>query len=400
MRFKQAVRNTATLWFGLVVGTKQEGWQPDPRLALLALTDRKPTPEQLLRQLETDEEHGSRGRLKIFLGYASGVGKSFRMIDEGRRRRERGQDVVIGGIQSNLSLDVMRVASLLEIIPLKQVQGINVIDIPALLRRAPKVCLVDGLAYDNPPASNHAKRWQDVEQLLEAGISVVTSLNLQHIEEKREQVEKITGQRAAQTVPLSFLQTADEIVVVDAPAEGRISFSDDTRQNSGQKLSQVQLSELREIALFLAADVIDKQLERYLASHGIEQTWGTQERILVYISPEGDARRMLESGVRNRDRFHGELIAAHLNRPDWSPAERSIVAEAMELATQSKAEIVELDGEDEVSVVLQFARQRGVTQIFVAQKGRESWWERVFGSDLDRLIRSAEGIDVRVFPHS
>jgi len=366
----------------------------------LALTDRKPTPEQLLRQLETDEEHGSRGRLKIFLGYASGVGKSFRMLDEGRRRRERGQDVIIGAIQSNLSLDVMRVVSQLEIIPLQQVQGINVIDIPAILRRAPKVCVVDGLAYDNPPASTHAKRWQDVEQLLQAGISVITSLNLQHIEEKREQVEKITGKRVAQTVPLSFLQTADEIVVVDAPAESRVSFSDDTRQSTGQNLSQAQLSELREIALFLAADVIDKQLERYLASHGIEQTWGTQERILVYISPEADARRMLDSGARNRDRFHGELIAAHLDRPDWSPAERRTVEEAMELARARKAEVVDLDGEDAVSAILQFARQRGVTQIFVGQKRGESWWDRVFGSDLDRLIRSAEGIDVRVFPHS
>jgi two-component system sensor histidine kinase KdpD len=366
----------------------------------VALTDRKPTPEQLLRQLETDEEHGSRGRLKIFLGYASGVGKSFRMLDEGRRRRERGQDVIIGAIQSNLSLDVMRVVSQLEIIPLRLVQGINVIDIPSILRRAPKVCLIDGLAYDNPPASTHAKRWQDVEQLLEAGISVITSVNLQHIEEKREQVEKITGKRAVQTVPLTFLQTADEIVVVDAPAESHVSFSDDTRQNGGQKLSQVQLSELREIALFLAADVIDKQLERYLASHGIEQTWGTQERILVYVSPEADARRMLDSGARNRDRFHGELIAAHLNRPDWSPSERRIVEEAMELAKQKKAEVVDLDGEDAVSEILQFARHRGVTQIFVGHKGRESWWERVFGSDLDRLIRSAEGIDVRVFPHS
>jgi two-component system, OmpR family, sensor histidine kinase KdpD len=162
----------------------------------------------------------------------------------------------------------------------------------------------------------------------------------------------------------------------------------------------MQLSELREIALLLAADVVDKQLERYLTRHGIAQTWGTQERILVYLSPRVDAKRMLESGARNRDRFHGELLVAHLNRPDWSAEEREGVQEKLVLAKQCGAEVVELDGEDAVDTILQFARQRGITQIYVGHKGRESWWERAFGSDLDRLIRSAEGIDVRVFPHS
>lgn len=365
------------------------------------MSDRKPTPEQLLRQLEAENEDESRGRLKIFLGYAPGVGKSFRMLDEGRRRFERGQDVVVGAIQPKLSADVLQAAASLEIIPLRNENGVPVMDIATILRRAPKVCLVDGLAYDNPPGQTHEKRWQDVEQLLGVGISVITSVNLQHIEEKREQVEAITGKHVTQTVPLSFLQRADEIVVVDAPAEtSRISFPESAEPGKGQSLSRTQLSELREIALFLAADVIDKQLERYLASHGIEQTWGTQERILVCISPGSDAPRMLDSGSRNRDRFHGELIAARMNRPEWNSEQRRGVEEALQIAREKSAEIVELDGEDGVAAVLEFARQRGITQIFVGQKDRESWWERVFGSDVDRLIRSAEGIDVRVFPHS
>lgn len=360
----------------------------------------KPTPEQLLRRLETEEDHQARGRLKVFLGYASGVGKSFRMLDEGRRRFERGQDVVIVAIQPKLSRDVAQAMSRLEVIPLKEVNGTTVMDMPSILRRMPKVCLVDGLAYDNPPGSPHEKRWQDVEQLLDAGISVITSVNLQHIEEMRAQVEAITGKHVTQTVPLTFIQTADEIVVVDAPPESCMSISEDGKSNTAQRLSQLQLSELREIALLLAADVVDKQLERYLDSHGIEQTWGTQERILVCLSPQTDARRMLDSGARNRDRFHGELIVAHMNRPDWSPAERQRVEEGVQLARQKDAEVVELDGENAVDTVVRFARQRGITQIYVGHKGRESWWERAFGSDLDRLIRSAEGIDVRVFPHS
>jgi two-component system sensor histidine kinase KdpD len=357
------------------------------------LGEKKPTPEQLLQQLETDEEYQVTARLKIFLGYASGVGKSFRMLDEGRRRHERGQDVVVGAIQTGLTPELAHTVSTLEIIPLKQVDGVSVMDLPLILQRAPKVCLVDGLAYDNPPGAAHAKRWQDVAQLLKAGISVITSVNLQHIEEKRERVQAITGKSVSETVPLSFLQTADEIVVVDVPAQACLG-------GAAAKLTQHQLSELREIALLLAADVVDKQLERYMARHGIEQLWGTQERIAVWLSPGADAKRMLESGVRNRDRFHGELITVHMNRPEWSPEQRQAVENGVTQARAREAEIVELDGEDAVDTILTFARQRGITQIYVGQRSRDSWWERCFGNDLDRLIRAAEGIDVRVFPHN
>ncbi len=359
------------------------------------ISEKKPTPDQLLQQLESDEEYQATARLKIFLGYASGVGKSFRMLDEGRRRHERGQDVVVGAIQPVLPGELTHTVSTLEIIPLQQVDGIAVMDLPAILRRNPKVCLVDGLAYDNPPSSTHAKRWQDVEQLLEAGISVITSVNLQHIEEKRERVQAITGKHVGETVPLSFLQTADEIVVVDAPAQA--CMESDGKKG---KLTQHQLSELREIALLLAADVVDKQLERYMARHGIEQLWGTQERIAVWLSPGANADRMLESGARNRDRFHGELITIHLNRPEWSPEQRQQVRDGLIAARAKDSEIVELDGEDAVDTILRFARQRGITQIYVGHRSRDSWWERCFGSDLDRLIRAAEGIDVRVFPHN
>lgn len=362
--------------------------------------DRKPTPEQLLQQLESEEEHQKRGRLKVFFGYASGVGKSFRMLDEGRRRYERGQDVVVGAMQPRLPKDLQQCIHTLEIIPLIKVEGCCIMDLETILRRRPKVCLVDGLAYDNPPGMAHKSRWQDVAVLLDNGISVITSVNLQHIQEMGAQVEAITGKHVTQTVPLSFLQTADEIVVVDIPPESCMSVSEDGRSAAPHRLSQMQLSELREIALLLAADVVDKQLERYLERNGIEQSWGTQERIMVCLSPRADSQRMIESGARNRDRFHGELVAAHMNRPDWSPDQRKKVDDGVQLALQKGAEIVELDGEDSVDTLLRFARHRGITQIYVGHKGRDSWWERAFGSDLDRLISSAEGIDVRVFPHS
>jgi two-component system sensor histidine kinase KdpD len=360
----------------------------------------KPTPEQLLQRLEAEEEYQSRGRLKVFLGYASGVGKSFRMLDEGRRRYERGQDVVVGAIQPRLAPDVQQAVVHLEVIPLLVSGNEARMDVEAILRRDPKVCLVDGLAYDNPPGSLRAKRWQDVEQLLETGISVITSVNLQHIEEKCEQVEAITGKHVSQTVPLSFLNTADEIVVVDAPPDACMRVALDGQPSAVTRLSQKQLSELREIALLLAADVVEEQLERYLGRHGLEQVWGTQERILVWLSPRADAKRMISAGARNRDRFHGELIATYVNRPEWSPEQRAKVQAGLLLAEENDAEVVELDGEDAVEAVLRLARQRGITQIYVGQRGRERWWERAFGSDLDRLIRVAEGFDLRVFPHT
>ncbi len=309
------------------------------------IAERKPTPEELLQRVESDEQFQSRGRLKIFLGYASGVGKSFRMIDEGRRRHERGQDIVVAAIQPSPPADVQQAMSGLELIPGKQVGGVTTMDIPAVLARHPKVCLVDGLAYDNPPGALNPKRWQDVEQLLEAGISVISSVNLQHIEEKRSEVEAITGKHVDETVPMSFLQTADEIVVVDAPAYACMRL-EESKVGRTRRLTQLQLSELREIALLLAADVVDKQLERYLARHGLEQLWGTQERILVCLTPNADAHRMLESAARNRDRFHGELIAVNLKRPEWSPEQKAAVKVQLDLARDKRAEIIDLDGEE------------------------------------------------------
>src|SRR5580692_6796569 len=182
---------------------------------------RRLTPDEILRQCEAEENVEVRGRLKIFLGYASGVGKSFRMFDEGRRRHDRGQDVVIGAMQPKSPPELAEALKKLDLIPLRNAGGIPYMDVEAILKRHPQVCLVDGLAYDNPPGQPNAHRWQDVEQLLQAGIAVITSVNLQYVEELRKDVERIIpiGKRVTVTVPESFLHTADEIEIVDAPAE-------------------------------------------------------------------------------------------------------------------------------------------------------------------------------------
>jgi len=365
---------------------------------------KRPDPEQLLRQLQAEEQYARRGRLKVFLGYASGVGKSLRMLDEARRRKARGEDVVVGATQPKGSPEVEALLERMEVIPLRTLEGVPVMNVAAILRRHPQVCVVDGLAYDNPPGGFHAKRWQDVEELLASGVSVLASVNLQYIEECREQVGRITGKRVTETVPKDFLKFAEEIEVVDAPPEMLLERASAAPLRAGEAspgsaVAQGQLlSQLREMALLLAADVVDYQLEVYLRRHGIEQLWGTHERILVWVNAHTDAAMMVASGKRNADRFQGELFVVYLGQPDLTPAERETLARNLGYARNAGAQIEPLDGEDTVDLVMRFAKARGITQIFVARGTRESFWERVFGNAVDRLIQAAEGIDIRVFP--
>lgn len=359
---------------------------------------RRRTPEELLKQAQAEEDYARRGKLKVFLGYASGVGKSYRMLDEGRRRAERGQDVVVGAIQPKTSPEIEALLTKLEVIPQQYVDGVPVMNLPAILARHPGVCLVDGLAYDNPPGARNPHRWEDVEELLAAGISVITSVNIQYIDELRERVEKITHKNVKQTIPLSFLHSAEEIVVVDVPPEMCITRAGDGQGEPASSEAQ-KLSELREIALLLAADVVDRQLESYLHRNGITQTFGAQERILVCITPRANATAMIESGQRNAERFHGDLTVAYVGQPELSAEDQAALERNLAIARAANAHIEILDGEDPIDTILKFAHERGITQIFVGHSTQEQWWQRFTGTPLDRLIRGAEDIDVRVFPH-
>jgi two-component system sensor histidine kinase KdpD len=358
---------------------------------------RRRTPEELLLQVQAEEAHDTRGRLKIFLGYASGVGKSFRMLDEGRRRAARGQDVVVGAIQLPPTPEVEELLNKLEVIPLGKSEGASVMDVPAILRRMPRVCVVDGLAWDNPPGSMNASRWQDVRQLLDAGIAVIASINIQYIAELQGQVEKITGKHVTQTVPQSFLYGADEIVVVDAPPEMCFGHSGQGVAGDASRLAH-QLSELREIALLFAADVVDHQLETYLKQNGVAASYGTQERILVCLTPRTSAKAMIASGKRNAERFHGELIAAHVRQGRLDEPARAALERNLEMAREAGAHVEILEGDDPIEAILEFARERGITQIFIGHGLDSQWWHRWTGGPVGRLIRGAQGIDVRVFP--
>jgi two-component system, OmpR family, sensor histidine kinase KdpD len=360
----------------------------------------RPDPELLLRQVEADEARSRRARLKIFLGYASGVGKTFQMMDEGRRRKERGEDVVIGALQPDRSADVEALLARLEIIPEVRQGEFRMLDVDSISHRRPGVCLVDGLAYPNPPGWPTRARWQDVDRLLRQGIDVITSLNIQHIEEKADEVAKIRGYRAVATVPVSFIHRADEVAVVDTPPEYVLRRRPEhAARQAAEKNAEQQLSELRELALVLAADVVDRQLDLYLKNHGIRQTYGTQERILVCLTPRADASTMIARGRRQADRFHGTLHVVYVKQKAQTANDEAIMRRHLALAGDSGAEVALLSGDSPARVILGFARAHGITQIFVGHSRRTGWWDRIWGNPVERLILESEGLDVRVFPN-
>jgi two-component system sensor histidine kinase KdpD len=347
----------------------------------------KRDPEALLRGIEAEERASRSGQLKVFLGYAPGVGKSFRLLDEGRRRRERGEDVVVAALQPDVPPDVARVIHDLERIPPREVGGVQVLDLDELLRRRPGVCLVDGLAYDNPPGARHARRYQDVEEMLEAGISVLTTIGLEYIAEQQDFVRQVVGRAPAQAVPQEFVSRADELVVVDAPPEA--GADTDTAG---------QLNALRQRALLLAAEVVDRQLEDYLRRQGVRSSWGTQERILVCMTPRANAAKMLEAARRNVDRFHGELFAIYVVQPKLTEEDRLANERNASLAIAQDARLDVLEGSDPVATILDYARRHNITQMFVGHTLKRTWTARFRGTPLGRLVREAEGMDVRVFP--
>jgi two-component system sensor histidine kinase KdpD len=360
----------------------------------------RPSPERLLKQVQAEESKRWGAKLKIVLGYAPGVGKSYRMLDEARRRHERGEDVIVGAVQGQQSEEVQALLQKLEMIPPLETPEGQAVDIDAILRRAPQVCIIDPLAARNPPGSRHPYRWQDVQELLRNGISVLTSVNLLHVEEYKEKVQAITGKDTTETIPKSFLLAADDIVIVDVPPDLCLSRQGEKLTSTGISNSQERkLSELRELALLLTAEVVDTQLETYVHVHGIEPVFGAHERFLVCMTPHSNALAMIESGKRNKERFQGDLYALYVCEPGRSKRERATIRRYFDAAKKAGAATEVLESDDPISAIVDFARENRITQIFIGHSAHDSWRDRLFGDPVLRLIRAAEGIDVRVFPH-
>jgi two-component system, OmpR family, sensor histidine kinase KdpD len=361
--------------------------------------DRDPerkTPDEILREVQEEEATAGKGHLKIFLGYASGVGKSFRMLDEARRRRARGQDVVVGAVQPKVTPEVEALLGKLEVIPLLNLDAGTAIDVGSIIRRHPAVCFVDGLAYDNPPGLRNAMRCQDVQDLVKGGIKVIGSINIQYVDELRTQVEAITGKRVAQTVPISFIKSADEIEIVDAPPEQPLERTPEEQERA--EVRSQRLSKLRELTLVLAAEVVEHQLAEYLKRHGIKRHLTTQERILVCVTPRANLYEMLRTAQIIAAKFHAEIIVAYVQQLNLSLSDQKALESKLAVARAAGIPIQILEGTDPIATLLDFARARDVTQLFVGHTQQSSLWSRIVGDPVDNIIRRSHGMDVRIFP--
>jgi two-component system sensor histidine kinase KdpD len=351
-----------------------------------------------------------RGRLKVFLGYAPGVGKTYTMLSEAHRRASRGEDVVIGFVEPHDRKETSDLVVGLEQVPLKIIEYrgkvFEELDTSAVVARKPALVLVDELAHTNVPGTAHEKRWQSVEELLAAGIDVLTTVNVQHLESLNDAVFQITEVRVQETVPDSVVDRAEEIVLVDltTPAllnrlrRGVIYDLDKIPGALQNFFTRGNLLALRELALRKTSEEVDDFLEKYLVEqHTIEHPWATEDRIVVCIRPGEQAKKLVRRGYRLAKRFQGHFWTLHVKTPGqvMSGGRREIEA-LFELTRSLGGEVVEVDGDSVAEEILRFARNKRATFIVMGQSKRSRMDEIVRGSLVARIMRESDYVDLLV----
>jgi two-component system, OmpR family, sensor histidine kinase KdpD len=355
----------------------------------------------------------ARGELRVYLGAAAGVGKTYAMLNEGYRRREYGQDVVVGFVETHGRAKTANQVGDLDVVPRKRVEyrggAFDEMDVDAVLARKPQVALVDELAHTNIPGSRNEKRWQDVEELLEAGITVITTLNIQHLESLNDVVEQITAVKQRETIPDDVVREADEIQLVDLTplalrnrlARGDVYPPERIDAALGNYFRPGNLSALRELALLWLADRVDEGLAEYRARHGIEQPWETRERVIVALTGSSDGERLIRRAARITQRAKGDLVAVHVRMQD------GLSAPSVERLDGQRALVEELGGtyqevvgDDPGAALVEAARSLNATQIVMGASRRSRWQRLTRGSVIGRVIRdSGVGVDVHVISH-
>ncbi|HMS57109.1 MAG TPA: DUF4118 domain-containing protein, partial [Fimbriimonadaceae bacterium] len=372
----------------------------------------RPDPEALLKQLKSEQPAvGGKGRLKVYLGMAAGVGKTYAMLADGQDQKARGRDVVIGYLEPHGRKETEALAEGLEYIPLREIAygavTLKEFDIDAALSRKPEILLLDELAHTNAPGSRHAKRWQDAEELLRAGIDVYVTVNVQHLESLNDVVAQIIGIRVAETVPDAVIADAEQVELIDLPPEELIQRLRDGKVYVPQKVEQAlegffkkkHLTALRELALRKTAESVDRQVQTFREIEGAREPWHTTDRILVCVAPSRLATRVVRASRRMADALHADLLAVTVESPRQSKvglAGRQLAFDGLRLAESLGAETSVLTGDDIVSTVMEFARSKNVTTLIVGKPVRPKWKEILFGSFVDALVRSSGDIDVHV----
>jgi two-component system sensor histidine kinase KdpD len=373
----------------------------------------RPDPDALLAlvRAESDDRERSRGRLKVFFGATAGVGKTFAMLEAAQERRRAGADVVVGLVETHRRRETEALLRGLEVLPRKPLEhrGVTLeeFDVDTALARRPQLLLVDELAHTNAPGSRHEKRWQDVEELLAAGIDVFTTLNVQHIESLNDVVARITGVTVRETVPDAVLEMADEMELIDLPPEellqrlreGKVYMPEQAERAMEQFFRKGNLIALRQLALLRTADRVDRQMEIYRRAQAGAETWPVRDRLLVGVGSTPRSDQLIRATKRMADRLGAEWTAAFVETPavaQWSQAERDRVWETLRLAEELGGRTVTLSGRDPVTEILSYARSHNVTKLVIGKPTHATWRDVLGLSFNDRVVRGSGAIDVYV----
>jgi two-component system sensor histidine kinase KdpD len=371
-------------------------------------SDSRPSPDALLARIKREEKEAERGRLRIYLGAFPGVGKTYSMLNEAQRRKIYGEDVVVGFVETHGRRSTEIQLEGLEVIPRKRIEYRGVVvkemDVDAILHRKPKVCLVDEIAHTNAPGSDREKRYEDVLLLLDAGIDVVSTLNIQHLESLNDTIESITGVKVRETIPDSVLDEADEVILVDLSPEGararmehgHIYPSEQARRALENFFTVENLAALREIALRRTAAEVDAQLDELMRERAAEQLRAEpDEKVLVLIDDRPSARILIRHGWRLAQGLKAELLVTYMKRERTDQQERDL-ARTLELAEDLNARIAPLEGEREVPAVSGFVRAEGINHIVLLAEKR-GLFERLFRrSAAEELVAIAPHVDVHL----
>lgn len=370
----------------------------------------RPDPDDLLAAIRKDQSRTTSGRLRIFFGMAAGVGKTYAMLKAAQDRRAEGLDLVIGTVDTHARFETEALLTGLSIIPRRRIEyrgaAFEEMDIDAILTRRPSLVLVDELAHTNVPGSRHPKRWHDVVELLDAGIDVYTTVNVQHIESRKESVESITGIGIRETVPDSVLERASQIVLIDiAPAEllkrlkeGKIYLGDMAESAARNFFQEDRLTALREIALRLTAEKVDDELHGMITVKTSETGWKSTERLMVAVSHSPFSEGLIRATRRLAYGLGASWIGVYVDTGLMlSDQDRSCLAKNLSLVRELGGEVVSTADTDVAQALDRIARRRAVTQLVVGRPTRR-WFRDAFrgGTVLDRLVRSSSGYDVHV----
>jgi two-component system, OmpR family, sensor histidine kinase KdpD len=370
----------------------------------------RPNPDELLARVKSEEAKAKRGKLKIFLGYAAGVGKTYAMLEDARERMQD-TDLIVALVETHGRKETEALLEGLEILPRKTTEyhGIKLteMDLDAVLARRPQLALVDELAHTNAPDSRHEKRYQDVEEILDAGIDVYTTLNIQHVESMRDVVTQITGVFIRETVPDTVIDNADEIKLVDFPPdellkrlrEGKVYVPEQIAHAVQDFFRKGNLTALRELTLRTAAERVDEQVRSYMKTENIPGPWPIGERIVVCISPSSLGSRLVRTGRRLATQLHAEWFAVYAETPAnlrLSTREQDSLTSTMRLAERLGAKTVTIQGHSVSEAIVNYAKSNNITKIVVGKPARKRLFRLNDEVVVNRIIRQSKDIDVYV----